>query len=156
MRISESSGLTDQPVTRTLKSSDTPMTPSVQVTYSVFELSVARPSCPNDLSSASCSGGSETRWELRGRQAQYRVEMCPVESGRHRERRGRSSSPREIEAVFEQGRRLVRDGGRLPYISKRCGSNAITAQALSLLLLLAVALVGLFVQPHENHGVRTH
>jgi hypothetical protein len=59
---------------------------------------------------------------------------------------GRSSA-QEIRKAFEQVRRMVRDGDRLPYISRRCGSNIVSALGLALLLLLAVVLISLMVQP---------
>jgi hypothetical protein len=64
---------------------------------------------------------------------------------------GRASVP-EIRTAFEQVRRVVRDGGRLPYISGRCGSNVVGTLGLGLLLLLAVALVSLLIEP--SLGVR--
>jgi len=57
------------------------------------------------------------------------------------------SSVREIRTAFEQVRRVVHDGGPLPYISRRCGSNVVSSLGLALLLLLSVALVSLVVQP---------
>ena len=65
---------------------------------------------------------------------------------------GGRSSAREIKAAFEQVRRVVRDGGRLPHISRRCGSNVVSALGLALTLLLTVALVSLLVQP--SLGIR--
>jgi hypothetical protein len=56
-------------------------------------------------------------------------------------------SVEEIRAAFEQVRRIVRDGGQLPYISRRCGSNVVTARGLSLLLLLGVALGSVSLEP---------
>jgi hypothetical protein len=57
------------------------------------------------------------------------------------------ASAREIKTAFERVRRVVRDGGCLPYVSRRCGSNVVSALGLGLLLLFAVALVSLLVQP---------
>lgn len=53
----------------------------------------------------------------------------------------------EIRTAFGEVRRVVRDRGPLPYISRRCGSNVVTALGLSLLLLSAVALGGVVLQP---------
>jgi hypothetical protein len=59
---------------------------------------------------------------------------------------GRTST-REIRTAFEQVRRVVRNDGRLPCISRRCGSNVIVALGLALLLLFTVALVSVIAQP---------
>lgn len=60
---------------------------------------------------------------------------------------GGKVSPRDISAAFDQVRAVVRNGGHLPYISRRCGSNVVTALGLSLALLLSIALVSLIAQP---------
>jgi hypothetical protein len=57
------------------------------------------------------------------------------------------SSVAEIRSAFEQVRRVVRDGGQLPYISRRCGSNIVTALGLGLLLLMVVALGSVLLRP---------
>ena len=58
-----------------------------------------------------------------------------------------ASSARDIRSAFDQVRRMVRDGEQLPYISRRCGSNVVSALGLALVLLLVVALTSLLVQP---------
>jgi hypothetical protein len=57
------------------------------------------------------------------------------------------ASPREIKKAFDQVCRLAREGDPLPYISRRCGSNVVSALGLALVLLLSVAFVSLLVQP---------
>src|SRR5262245_17040877 len=57
------------------------------------------------------------------------------------------SSPQEIKKAFNQVRRLVHDREHLPYVSRRCGSNVVSALGLALLLLVSVALFSLLVQP---------
>ena len=59
---------------------------------------------------------------------------------------GRSSAP-EIKSAFEHVRRVVREGGQLPYVSRRCGSNVVTALGLVLVLLLGVASVSVVLRP---------
>ena len=44
-------------------------------------------------------------------------------------------------------RRAVRAGDRLPYISRRCGSNVVSSLGLALVLLLAVALISFLAKP---------
>jgi hypothetical protein len=60
---------------------------------------------------------------------------------------GGRASATEIRKAFNQVRRVVRDGDPLPYISRTCGSNRITALGLALLLLLGVALICLLARP---------
>lgn len=57
------------------------------------------------------------------------------------------TSPQDIRKAFEQVRRIVRQGDHLPHISRRCGTNVITALGLSLLLLLSVAVISVIAQP---------
>lgn len=52
-----------------------------------------------------------------------------------------------VKQAFEQVRRVVRDGGKLPYVSRRCGSNIVTALGLGLTLLFIVALGSVLLQP---------
>jgi Domain of unknown function (DUF6391) len=59
---------------------------------------------------------------------------------------GRASAY-EIKKAFERVRHVVRDGDRLPYISRRCGSNVVSALGLALLLLVSVAVVSVLLQP---------
>ena len=63
------------------------------------------------------------------------------------------SSVREIRTAFEQVRRVVHDGGPLPHISRRCGSNVVSSLGLALLLLLTVALVSLGSAAAGSPGV---
>jgi hypothetical protein len=57
------------------------------------------------------------------------------------------TSPEDIRKAFEQVRRLVRQGDSLPHISRRCGSNVISALGLTLLLLLSVTVISFLIQP---------
>lgn len=56
-------------------------------------------------------------------------------------------SPHEIRKAFEQVRQMVRRRDRLPHISRRCGSNVVSALGLALLLLFVVTLVSLLLHP---------
>lgn len=56
-------------------------------------------------------------------------------------------SPSQIRKAFDQVRRALRDGEPLPYVSRRCGSNVISALGLALLLLLVVTLGCLVLEP---------
>jgi len=58
-----------------------------------------------------------------------------------------NASPREIKKAFDEVCRLLREGEPLPYISRRCGSNVVSALGLALVLLLSVALMSLLIQP---------
>ena len=58
-----------------------------------------------------------------------------------------SLSAKEIRAAFDQVRRMIRDDQQLPYISRGCGSNIVSALGLALVLLLAVALISVLIQP---------
>lgn len=57
------------------------------------------------------------------------------------------TSVRDIRSAFEEVRRVLRDRGQLPYVSRRCGTNVVTALGLALLLLSVVALVSVVLQP---------
>lgn len=57
------------------------------------------------------------------------------------------ASAKDIKAAFEQVRDVVREGEPLMYISRRCGSNVVTALALGTSLLLLVALGSVVFEP---------
>lgn len=57
------------------------------------------------------------------------------------------ASPRQIRAAFDRVRAAIANGDHLPYISRHCGSNLVTALGLALVLLLSVALVSLLLEP---------
>ena len=57
------------------------------------------------------------------------------------------ASPREIKKAFDEVCRRLRQGESFPYISRRRGSNVVSALGLALVLLLSVTLVSLLVQP---------
>lgn len=62
------------------------------------------------------------------------------------------ASAREIRTAFERVRLAVRDGEQLTYVSRRCGSNVVTASGLGLASLLLVFLLSAIVRP--SLGVR--
>jgi hypothetical protein len=59
---------------------------------------------------------------------------------------GRTSA-RDIRSAFDKVRRQLGDTSQLPYISRRCGSNKVTALGLTLLLLSVVVLASIIIRP---------
>lgn len=53
----------------------------------------------------------------------------------------------EIRTGFEHVRQLVREGRRLPHISRYCGSNRVTALGLAMLFLFAVTVASVVFRP---------
>jgi Domain of unknown function (DUF6391) len=53
----------------------------------------------------------------------------------------------EIKAAFERVRRVVESGGELACVSRRCGSNVVTALALAMGLLTLVAVASIVFRP---------
>jgi hypothetical protein len=60
--------------------------------------------------------------------------------------RGDASASR-IRSAFEKVRQLVRSGGAIPHISRRCGSNRVTAMGLALMFLFSLTLLVVVIRP---------
>ena len=57
------------------------------------------------------------------------------------------ASIKEIRAAFERVRSTVEAGEQLSYVSRRCGSNTVTALGLGIGLLLVVAVMSVLFHP---------
>jgi hypothetical protein len=56
-------------------------------------------------------------------------------------------SASQIRGAFEKVRQRVRNGSPIPHISRRCGSNRVTAMGLALMFLFSVTLLVLLIRP---------